>query len=79
MKISDYFGSYFLGLIKKVFMKNLNISLFLNLRPSYLNKVLITNSSCEFHKSRSFEVHHEVLINKSAYKNSKFVLQSLGV
>ena len=55
------------------------ISPFPDLCPNYINKFYITNSSCESHKSRYFEIHHEVPVNsKSVLQNSKFVLHSLG-
>ena len=65
-----------IGLFWKLFVSSYNespheeskISPFLNLCPSYLNKVEITNSFCESHKSRYFEIHYEVLINKVPIK-----------
>ena len=61
-----YFGSFLLALIKKVLMKDLKFLLF----PTYVPFTLI-KLSCVSHKSRYFEIHHEVFIDKVLMKIQK--------
>ena len=62
------FSKLFVSSYKGSAHKESKISSFPDLFHSYLNKVKITNSSCESHKSRYFEIHHEVLISKVLIK-----------
>ena len=65
-KILDYFGSYLLALLKKVLMKDLKFLLF----PAPVTCIKSKNYKLilRSHKSRYFEIHHEVLIAKVLIK-----------
>ena len=75
------FQKLFVSSYKKCSHEESKISHFPNLCPSYLNKVYITNSSCESQKCRYFEINHEVLINNMLTKiqNLSFIHQVLKV
>ena len=77
-EIIRLFWKLFVNSYKESSLKESKISPFLILCPSYLNTVKIIDSSWESHKSRYFEILHEVLITYK-FKICPLFTRSLNV